>query len=107
MKKHIALICLVLLAAVAGPGSAQVAKSGAARMAGPAASMVEVKIVDEKGMAIRPESLPKDVQAKLARVRTAAESLASPATGDAAAQKVKVTVSCSYPPFQCTITIAF
>lgn len=107
MKKQITLISLVLLAAVAGPGSAQVAKSGAARMAGPAASTVEMKIVDEKGMALKPESLPKDVQANLERVRKAAESIAAPGPGEAAAQRVRITISCGYPPLKCTITVAF
>jgi hypothetical protein len=107
MKKQIILISLVLLAAVAGPGSAQVGKSGAAKMAGPA-STVEMKVVDEKGMALRPESLPKDVQANLEKVRKAAESIAAPGPGGAAAaQKVKVTISCSHPPLSCTITVAF
>jgi hypothetical protein len=109
MKTQITIISLVLMAALAGAASAQVAKSGmAARQAGPGASAVEMKIVDEKGMALRAESLPKDVQANLDRVRKAAESLATtPGSGAAAAQRVKVTVSCSYPPLSCTITIAF
>ena len=108
MKKQITIMSLVLLAFVAGPGNAQVAKSGAtARPAGPGASAIEMKVVDEKGMAIRPESLPKDVQANLERVRKAAESLAAtPGTGEAA-QRVKVTISCGYPPLRCTITVAF
>lgn len=108
MKKQITIISLLLLAAVAGPGSAQVAKSGmAARQAAPGASAVEMKVVDEKGMALRAESLPKDVQANLERVRKAAESLATTPGSGAAAQRVKVTVSCSHPPLSCTITIAF
>ena len=108
MKKQITIISLVLMAAFAGPGSAQVAKSGvSARPAMPGASTVELKVVDEKGQPIRPESLPKDVQANLDRVRKAAESLLAPPGPGEAAQRVKVTISCGYPPLKCTITIAF
>jgi hypothetical protein len=106
--KTITLASLVLFAALAVPGSAQVAKSGAsARPLMPAASTVEMKVVDDKGQAIRPESLPKDVQANLDRVRKAAESLAAPGAPGEAAQRIKVTISCGYPPLKCTITVAF
>jgi hypothetical protein len=70
MKKQITIISLVLLSALAGSGSAQVAKSGVSARPGlPGASAVEVKVMDAKGQSIRPESLPKDVQANLDRVR--------------------------------------
>jgi hypothetical protein len=50
-------------------------------------------------MALLPESLSKDVQANLERVRKAAENIAAPpGPGEAAAHKVKATISCGYPP---------
>lgn len=98
----------VLLTCFAGLGVAQVGTSSMqGQKAVPAASTVEVKIVDAKGQAIKPESLPKDVQANLGRVRKAAESLAASPDGGGAAQTIRVTVGCSYPPLKCTITISF
>lgn len=109
MKKQIAAIfCLVLLVSFAGLGLAQVGTSSKpGQRALPGASALEVKVVDEKGQPVRAESLPKDVQAKLDRVRKAAESLMATPDGAGAAQRMKVTVDCSYPPFKCTITVSF
>ena len=108
MKKTTTLILgLVLMTSFAGIGVAQVGTSSMqGQRAVPGASAVEVKVVDAKGQAIKPESLPKDVQANLARVRKAAESLAASPDGGGAAQKFKITVNCSYPPFSCTITLS-
>ncbi len=109
MKNSTTLILgAVLMTCFVGLGVAQV---GTSSMQGQkpvsAASTVDIKVVDAKGQAIKPESLPKDVQANLARVRKAAESLAASPDGGGAAQKFKVTVGCSYPPLVCTITISF
>jgi hypothetical protein len=113
MSKQLAVVSLILLASLAGSAGAQVSKPtmGArpAAMA-PAAGAVEVKVVDEKGQALRAEALPKDVQANLERVRKAAESMTvSPdgGAGGGGAQRVKVTVRCSYPPLSCTITVSW
>lgn len=112
MRKLTTILSILLLTTLAGPGSAQVGKSSATArppMAGASAnaSAVELKLVDEKGQAIRPESLPKDVQANLDRVRKAAEMLAAPPGPGESAQRVRVTISCGYPPLKCTITVAF
>lgn len=109
MKKNFAVAsCLVFLIGFAGPSLAQVGKSTMAPMQARAgASAVEVKIVDDKGQAMRAESLPKDVQMKVDRARKAAESMLVPVGGGAAAERVSVTVSCSYPPLKCTITISW
>ena len=106
MKKQIALVsCLVLVMSFAGLGAAQVGRSGMqGQPAVPGASKVDVKLVDAKGQPIRAESLPKDVQAKVERVRKAAEGLVG---GEGGAERLKVTVNCSYPPLNCTITISF
>ena len=106
MKKYITLTSLIVLMALAVPSSAQVGKSdSAARPAMPGAGAVKMTLVDPKGQAIRPESLPKDVQAQLERVRKAAESLASPpASGEGAA--FLITIKCSLPPLKCTITLS-
>ncbi len=108
MKKQIAVIsCLVLSLASPVLSVAQVGKSTMqGQQARPGASAVEVQIVDPNGQPVRADSLPKDVQANLNRVKRAAESLTSP-PGAPDAQRVKITVSCSYPPLRCTITIAF
>ena len=87
-----------------------VAQVGTSSMQGqravPATSAVEVKVVNAKGQAIKPESLPKDVQANLVRVRKAAESLTANLNGGEAAQKFNITVRCGYPPLSCTITLS-
>ncbi|MBC3872535.1 hypothetical protein [Undibacterium flavidum] len=109
MKKNIAVVsCLVLLLGLTGPSTAQVGKSSMApAQARAGASAVEVKIMDDKGQAMRADSLPKDVQMKVDRARKAAESMLVPVGGGGAAERVTVTVSCSYPPLKCTITIAW
>lgn len=109
MKKNFAVVsCLVLLLGFSGPSVAQVGKSNMApAQARAGTSAVEVKITDDKGQAMRAESLPKDVQMKVDRARKAAESMLVPVGGGATAERVSVTVSCSYPPLKCTITISW
>lgn len=111
MKKQIAVILgSILLLTLGGLGVAQVGTSSMqGQKAAPSASTLEIRVVDPKGQTIPYETLPKDVQANLERVRKAAESLmVTPGGGgDAQRQRVKVTVSCSYPPLKCTITINF
>jgi hypothetical protein len=108
MKKTTTLILgLVLMTSFASLGVAQVGTSSMqGQRAAPGTSAVEIKVVNAKGQAIKPESLPKDVQANLAQVRKAAESLATNLNGGEAAQKFNITVKCSYPPFNCTITLS-
>lgn len=115
MRKHIAAISsLALLASIANPAFAQV---GGRQAGGPptgvgqpasaaGGSAIDFRIVDEKGQPVRVESLPKETQADVERVRRAAESLTVPGPGGAAT-RVKVTVSCSWPPLRCTITVQF
>lgn len=107
MRKQ-AVVVALLAPMLAGPqlALAQVGRSAAPGQAvsAPGASSVEMRIVDEKGQPVRPESLPREAQANLERVRKAAESLAA---GDGTGQRVKVTVNCSWPPLRCTITIQF
>jgi hypothetical protein len=105
MKKFVPVVMsLVVLAAVAGLGVAQVGKGTPEPQARKATTSTEVNLTDEKGQRIRPESLPPEAQAQLARVRKAAESMMDPA---GAAQKVKVRIECSWPPLKCTITVTF
>lgn len=109
MKKSSTLILgAVLMTCFAGLGVAQVGTSSMqGQKPAASASTVEVKVVDAKGQAIKPESLPKDVQANLDRVRKTAESLAASPDAGGSAQKIRITVGCSYPPLKCTITISF
>jgi hypothetical protein len=107
MRKLLAVVMgLAVLAAVAGLSVAQVGKQGTTPepQARKATTSTEVTLTDEKGQRIRPESLPPEAQAQLARVRKAAESLMDPA---GTAQKVKVKIECSWPPLKCTITVSF
>ena len=109
MKRNIAIAsCFVLLLGMTDLSSAQVGKSTMApAQARAGVSAVDVKIMDDKGQALRAESLPKDVQMKVDRARKAAESLLVPVGGGAAAERITVTVSCSYPPLKCTITVSW
>ena len=67
---------------------------------------VEVPVtVVENGKTVAIESLPREAQAQIERVRASAQNLAS--SSGAGAQRFKVTVNCSYPPLKCTITIEF
>lgn len=106
MRKQLArILCLALLVSFAGFGSAQVSKPGApAQKAMPAASAVNMTVVDDKGQAVKVETLPKEVQDQIHRVRKAAESVIA---GGGTAERVKITIRCSYPPLSCTITISF
>jgi hypothetical protein len=106
MKKLVPVVMgFVVLAAVAGLGVAQVGKQGTPEpQARKATTSMEVNLTDEKGQRIRPESLPPEAQAQLAKVRKAAESIAGPG---AAAERLKVKVECSFPPLKCTITVTF
>jgi len=65
---------------------------------------VPIEITGPGRRPIREESLPPETQAQVERVRKAAEGLVSP---PGASARVKVTVSCSYPPLSCTITVQF
>lgn len=107
MKKQ-AVVFALLAPMIVGPtlAVAQVGRSAAPGQAAsaPGASTVDMRIVDEKGQPVRPESLPREAQVNLERVRKAAESLAA---GDGTGQRVKVTVNCSWPPLRCTITVQF
>jgi hypothetical protein len=106
MKKLVTVVLgLVLLATVAGLGVAQVAKQGMpGQPALPGARSVDVKLTDAKGQPVRIESLPPEAQAQVARVRKAAESMVGPA---GTAERLKITVGCSWPPLKCTITVEF
>jgi hypothetical protein len=109
MKKMITLIsCFVVLMGFTSVGTAQVGKSTMAtaqKHAGPNA--VQVKITDEKGQAVKAESLPPDAQLKLERVRKAADSLMMSPTGTGVQETVVITVSCTVRPFNCTITVSW
>lgn len=65
---------------------------------------VPVTVV-QNATAVAVESLPPEVQAQIGRVRTAAQNLAGPS--ETGAQRLNVTVDCTYPPLRCTITIQF
>jgi len=107
-KSTSAILGLVLLTSLSGLGMAQV---GTSTMQGQRAvskgSSVDVTVVDAKGQPVRPESLPKDAQAKLAQVRKAAESLAASPDGGGGAQAVSISVRCTWEPLKCTITISW
>ena len=107
-KTTSAILGLVLLTGFAGLGVAQVGTSTMqGQRAVSKASAVEVKVVDAKGQPIRPESLPKDAQAKLAQVRKAAESLTVPPDGGGGAQAVNISIRCTWEPLNCTITVSW
>lgn len=76
----------------------------AARQAGAPVKGVDVKLTDARGQPVRLESLPPDARAQVERVRKAAESLLPPS---GSAEKIKVTVSCTFSPLHCTITVSF
>lgn len=67
-------------------------------------AMVPVTIT-QAGRPIPIESLPPEAQAQVERVRQAAQGLAdNPESG---AQKVRITVKCTWEPLNCTITISW
>ena len=98
-----AMATLALALTLAGGGFAQdkQAAESAARPAPPPTVPVEIT---GPGRQIQEESLPPEARAQVERVRKAAEGLVSP---PGASARVKVTVSCSYPPLSCTITVQF
>ena len=99
-------IALLLVPTVAtGPFAQTPPAPGAARQAGAPLKGVDVKLTDARGQPVRPESLPPEAQAQLERVRRAAESIMGPPGSTERAKGI--TVSCTWPPLNCTITISF
>jgi hypothetical protein len=109
MKRQLAtLVCFLSFLTFAGMGLAQVSRSA---MTGPqtppGSSAIKMKVVDQKGQVVQRESLPKEAQADLDRVRRAAESLLADSGGGTAAQKIKIDINCTWKPLNCTIVISF
>ena len=82
------------------------ARPSAAGAATAQPAAIPVKITDKTGKAITLASLPPDAQAKVERVRRAAESLRAPAAGGGA-QALTIDITCTWSPLQCTITISW
>jgi hypothetical protein len=89
-------------AALAVSGSALNLPLDVANAAPGSRAEVSLTIKDARGRQQALSALPRADQARIASLR---ESLQN--WGDGQQQRVKITVSCSYPPLTCTITIRF
>jgi hypothetical protein len=107
MRKLIFIAMLFVL------GLAAEANAQDRRVADQARPDIPVTITDAAGKAMSPENLPAKDKAKLERLKAAAYDIKKNEKGIAAgepgggAQRINITISCTYPPLKCTIIVSW
>lgn len=67
---------------------------------------IVVTIVDKKNRPMKLESLPRESQAQVERVKRSARTLLDSGSSGPN-EKLKVSIECTYPPLKCKLIIEF
>lgn len=104
LSRMVFVIAIVALTLTLTAGGLAQDRQGAEGARTAAAAPQRVPVVITSSGPVREESLPPETRAQVQRVRKAAESLVGqPGTSE----RIKVKVTCSYPPLKCTVDVEF
>lgn len=104
MKRPI-FVCATILFALMLTAAAFVPSKETTATAATLQKEVPVKITDKRGRVLKVESLPREAQAQIERIKGAVRNLQDSGTGGP--ENLTVHVSCTYPPLRCDIDISF
>ena|SRR6185503_11897791 len=107
MKRTIFICATILFALTLATAGAFVPskKSTATAAAATPQKEVPVTIKDQKGRALKVESLPRETQSQIERIKGSVRNLQG--SGAGGSENLTIHVDCTYPPLHCHIDILF